>query len=356
MRICKLYKSWFVIFFLPAFVCMIFPALNVWRLDVSLQWNHPFHPDGWYVGFNERRQKTNYLAEHSQLPIDTVFIGSSRTSYINPEITGTKYGFNYAVSSGNYKDYEKYLAFAQECSSKSIDNVWLELSYFQVLDTNNKDLDSPDDCIREAKKFSSKLKTMFSHDAVKISSNSVIPLNENNEKISGSYMMLNNKILSYKTQNKFYAESSEKAKEIAWQVKSYEDRKFYSQVYDEQCLVRLKSLASSLEGKQVVVYMPPVGQKYMELEVRSGQLANHERFLREAVEAFGEVWDFAYPNDITMNDDNFQDAHHATIETLEDMIGIIQNAKVEDKRKYLVTKQNLEEHIQVLHRKYMEIK
>ena len=91
--------------------------------------------------------------------------------------------------------------------------------------------------------------------------------------------------------------------------------------------------------------MPPVTTEFLKQSVDYDELANRERFLREAVDAFGEVWDFAYPNEITNNEDNFQDAHHPKIVTLEKMITIIRNGTPEDKYKYLVNKHNLEEHI-----------
>ena len=93
----------------------------------------------------------------------------------------------------------------------------------------------------------------------------------------------------------------------------------------------------------------------VDMEEKYGQLTNHERFLREAVEAFGEVWDFAYPNEITMNDANFQDAHHATIETLNSMVHIILNREKEEMDRYMVTRDNLENHILIVHDKYREI-
>lgn len=339
-------KIWTIIFFLPMFFAVILPAINVWRVDVNMQWNHPFHPDGYYIGFNERRQKTNYLASHAPLPIDTLLLGSSRTTYIDPAWTGTDYGFNYGVSSGNYKDYEKYFSFAQSCSSKEIKNVWIELSFFQVLDTENKNLDAADDCITDAVRFDNKLSNLFSHDAIELTEKTVLPSNtEKIERLSSAYMLQGGNLQSYRAKDKIYSSDEEKKKEIARQLKVYDDIKFYKNSYDEKCATRLKSLAEALRGKNVVVYMPPVTTAYLNQEASYGQLKNHERFLREAVDAFGEVWDFAYPNEITNNEDNFQDAHHAKIVTLEKMITITRNSTPEDKYKYLVNKHNLDDHI-----------
>lgn len=99
----------------------------------------------------------------------------------------------------------------------------------------------------------------------------------------------------------------------------------------------------------------PDSYQMVDMEEKYGQLTNHERFLREAVEAFGEVWDVAYPNEITMNDANFQDAHHATIETLNSMVHIILNREKEEMDRYMVTRENLENHILIVHDKYREI-
>lgn len=345
-------KIWTIIFFLPMFFAVILPAINVWRVDVNMQWNHPFHPDGYYIGFNERRQKTNYLADHAPLPIDTLFLGSSRTTYINPAWIDTEYGFNYGVSSGNYKDYEKYFEFAQRCSSKEIKNVWIELSFFQVLDTENSNLDAADDCITDAVRWDNKLSNLFSHDAIELTEKSMLPFNtEAIERLSSAYIFQGGNLQSYRVKDKVYSSDEEKKKEITRQLKVYEDIKFYQQAYDAKCATRLKSLAEALRGKNVVVYIPPVTTAYLNQEASYGQLKNHERFLREAVDAFGEVWDFAYPNEITNNEDNFQDAHHAKIVTLENMIGIIKRCAQDDKRKYLVNKENLDLHIGNFYRK-----
>lgn len=357
----KSIKIWITIFFLPLFWAVILPAIKVWRVDVNMQWNHPFHPDGYYIGFNERRQKTNYLASHAPLPIDTLFLGSSRTAYINPEWTGTEYGFNYGVSSGNYKDYEKYLAFAQNCSSKEIKNVWIELSFFQVLDTDNVGLDNVDACIRDAGSFDNKLANVFSHDAVKLTKTSLLPFDtdamstDEMRKLSDAYIMYDGILQSYSAKDKFYISSDEKKDEIARQLKVYDDIGFYKQPYDEECAGRLKSLALALKGKNCIVYIPPVTSAYLKQEADYGQLMNHERFLREAVEAFGEVWDFAYPNEITSDENNFQDAHHAKHVFLQEMIGIIKKREFADKNKYLVTRDNIDKHLQYFSKKMLYI-
>lgn len=340
-------KLWTIIFFLPMFFAVILPAINVWRVDVNMQWNHPFHPDGYYIGFNERRQKTNYLASHAPLPIDTLFLGSSRTTYINPAWTGTEYGFNYGVSSGNYKDYEKYFNFAQSCSSKEIKNVWIELSFFQSLDTGNEKLDNADKCIRDASSIEMKLDNIFSRDVRELTYKSVLPLsNDESVRLANAYVMQNGVLQSYRVKDKFYVSDEDKRAEIKRQLKVYDDIEFYKQPYDNDCAVSLKRISSVLEGKNVVVYIPPVTTAYLEQEASYGQMENHKRFLREAVDAFGEVWDFAYPNEFTDNEDNFQDAHHATIFTLQRMIELINNSNIEYRKKYLVTHENIDKHLE----------
>lgn len=351
-------KLWTIIFFLPMFFAVILPAINVWRVDVNMQWNHPFHPDGYYIGFNERRQKTNYLASHAPLPIDTLFLGSSRTTYIDPAWTGTDYGFNYGVSGGNYKDYEKYFTFAQSCSSEEIKNVWLELSFFQVLDSENKTFDDANLCIDDAKNLNYKILTMFSNDSIKLTDKHMLEFNTTNvEKLSDAYTIKDGIFQSYKNKDKFWYDNNKEKHdaEIYRQLKVYDDMKFYKHQYDEQFAVRLKELRSSLTGRNIIVYMPPVTTEFLKQSVDYDELANRERFLREAVDAFGEVWDFAYPNEITYDRENFQDAHHAKISTLKDMVKIIMEHNDINKQKYLVNKYNLEEHLQKVRQCMKEI-
>lgn len=349
-------KLWAIIFFLPMFFAVILPAINVWRVDVNMQWNHPFHPDGYYIGFNERRQKTNYLASHAPLPIDTLFLGSSRTTYINPAWTGTEYGFNYGVSGGNYKDYEKYFYFAQSCSSKEIKNVWLELSFFQALDTDNDMFDNANLCINDARNFDYKIRTIFSNDSIELTNKHALRFDTTEvEKLSGAYTIKNGILQSYKSKDKFwsYCDEVKHDAEIKRQLKVYDDMDFYERQYDEKCAMRLKELARELKGRNIVVYMPPVTTDFLKQQFSYDEVDNRERFLREAIDAFGEVWDFAYPNEITYDRDNFQDAHHAKISTLKDMVKIIIEHNDIDKQKYLVNKYNLEEHIQKV-RQYMK--
>lgn len=184
----------------------------------------------------------------------------------------------------------------------------------------------------------------------------MLPLNTDEiGRLVDAYRVQGGDLQSYRVKDKFYVNDEEKSSEIARQLKVYDDMKFYCQSYDEKCAIRLKKLASSLAGKNVVVYMPPVTTAYLNQEASYGQLKNHERFLREAVDAFGEVWDFAYPNEITYDRENFQDAHHAKISTLKDMVRIIMERNYINKQKYLVNKYNLEEHLQKVRQCMKEI-
>ena len=79
---------------------------------------------------NERQQKTNRIKFQPFSP-DTLLIGSSRSTYINQYEFKDMDVYNYSVANMSVHEYESYIAFAKENSSREIKTVIIGLDFFK---------------------------------------------------------------------------------------------------------------------------------------------------------------------------------------------------------------------------------
>jgi hypothetical protein len=88
-------------------------------------------------------------------------------------------------------------------------------------------------------------------------------------------------------------------------------RKLYGDyAYDESLPSLWKQLKSENPGTKFVIFTTPISAALFGELVKAGRLPELERWLRDAVEAFGEVTDFMGVNSITIQDQRYQDASH----------------------------------------------
>ena len=349
------HKLWYSIFFLPVMIFILFPALRIFIVDPLWQWNHPFHLGGLHPGFNERLQKTNYLASHTPI-IDILIIGSSRSAYIAPSLLNAKHGFNYSVSSGSPKEFAEYMDFARSVSSTPVKEILLELSFFQSLKNEHKTdelLTPPQEYIFDSQNLLFRFHTLFSRDSYSRCKD-VMPVT--NSKIShpsyNSYLYDNNSLQSFRCVEKYYATAEAKRGEIDDQANRFYET-INKQYYDNNYATYLARVHKSTGQSKCLVYIPPVTNKYLAQITRSSQMGNYIRFLKESVNEFGSVWNFAYPNELTANENNFQDAHHPTLAFTHRLMNIIQHPSKEDKLKYLITKENINQHIKYILKQFI---
>ena len=128
----KRFFVWCLIFSLPTLWVIVRPALYTMYVDPLWQWNHPFHKEAWHCPFNERMQKTNWLASRKP-KIDSLIVGSSRSSYMNPELLESKCAFNYSVSSGEDSEFAEHINYVKKRSSLTLKFVVIEASFNHCL-------------------------------------------------------------------------------------------------------------------------------------------------------------------------------------------------------------------------------
>jgi hypothetical protein len=85
--------------------------------------------------------------------------------------------------------------------------------------------------------------------------------------------------------------------------------------------------------------------------VEDGRLGDYERWIRDAVDVFGEVYNFMYPNSITANSHNYIDSNHFKPEVgtiiARKVSGSLTGTSPQDFG-ILVTKQNVDDHLKTI--------
>jgi hypothetical protein len=81
--------------------------------------------------------------------------------------------------------------------------------------------------------------------------------------------------------------------------------------YREGLKQLLTDLRDSNKGSRLLVYTTPVSEPYFCVMVKENRLPDYERWLREMVEVFGQVWHFEYLHSTARDYENtFSDGHH----------------------------------------------
>lgn len=343
---------WSIIFFIPTFIFIICPAIYIFLVDPLWQWDHPWHLTRWHRPFNERMQKTNYLASH-KLNIDTLIVGSSRSSYINPEWLGTGNGFNYAVSSGKPSEFATHISYVKKRSKMPLRLVVIESSFGHALAVDTT-FEEPQKYIDDAEDWTKKYKNLFSRDTYKLAKNSC------RSPLYNYYLYEGEVLHSYRYPYREYANSTTKEQEVSSQVDSYR-KNAYNRAYDELFSEHLSDIHKALGDTDFIVYTTPVSAPMMCLMYDMGRMDAYERWLRELVAEFERVYHFMYPNEITMDLDNFNDAHHPTEETTERLIQIITRLRFNTTHNnnglpcVILRQDNIDLYIGVLHEKFMKL-
>jgi hypothetical protein len=66
------------------------------------------------------------------------------------------------------------------------------------------------------------------------------------------------------------------------------------------------------ENKQTkfIIFTTPISKKLFRLLIKEGNYSDYKKWLTDAVDIFGEVYNFMEINKITSNSDNYPDLHH----------------------------------------------
>jgi hypothetical protein len=296
------YKSWVVRLLLSLFFLILsIGAFNYW-IDPLWMFSSSHEYNDVQDTFNERQQKTNRVFYQPFSP-DTLLIGSSRSTYINPHEFYDMDVYNYSVANMSVQEYESYIQFAKVHSEKKIDTVILGLDFFKSsLDQSNvkmtiepytKNLNKPfhrwtSNLSYDTMKYSYynlkasiKDQPVFvrSYDRDNVATTTILPIEEANQELA-------KKIIKFKST--FYG--------------NYQYNPEYKNV--------LQNVRNQNPDTTFIVFTTPISEPLFQALIDSGRFPDYEKWLREMVGVYGGVYNFMDLNTVTKDTSNYFDGHH----------------------------------------------
>lgn len=264
------------------------------------------HENRWnanQVGFDERQQKTN-RARFGSFDYDAVLLGSSRSTYIDQHAFTAQSTFNFAVSGMLPAEYPAYLRFARTLRGKPLAEVFIGLDFFSSSRNYANGAAAPERYFATAEKPFYRAEMLISADTLKKSRESAA----NGGRNCDCYDRRNVKHLR--------RVSAEEHRELlAKDLDHFGGHVYRDYAYDTGLPALWRSLRMEHPSTRFTVFTTPVSAALFRELVRAGRLPDLERWLRDAVEAFGEVTDFMGVNSITIADGHYQDGSHFYPET-----------------------------------------
>ena len=308
----------------------------LWCFSHSNQYNSIQMP------FDERQQKTNQV-RFAPFDYNTLLLGSSRVTYINQhDFTGHK-TYNYAVSLMDLQDYYDFIEYAKVRHGGEFDCIILGMDFYSTNRnmTNNKARPAHY-YIDRSGEFAYRFKTLLSRDVFKYSwqnyrnSTRGVPMD-------GAYDRNNIKNLTL-------ISAETKAPKIKANQDKYRNVVYADYVYEDvpEILTRIKE---ANPHTRFMVFTTPESWPLFEVMVDEGLFSYYKKWLTDMVDVFGGVYNFNYPNAVTLDLDKYYDASHiypATGTLLAHRLVGQPDPKLPPDFGVLVTRANLARHLEMV--------
>ena len=303
----NVFKKWILkVFLCIAALIAVLGLFNVW-MDPFWCFSHTHRFNSHQGAIDERQQKSNYLSSRKP-DYNAVILGASRDVQINQnDFKGVK-AFNYAVSAMSPLEFKGYLEYFKKVAGTP-EVIFLGCNFSHTNDELKPESKAPEYYISNASSPVYRISSQFNFDML-VQSYKNLKLKRsiegNRQKGQVAYYDRHNiaSLTTYKSPENRRNNRDRQVKDTAFQYREqYAYRGSLKQI--------MTDIRDSNRGSRIVVYTTPVSEPYFCAMVKEGRLPEYERWLREMVEVFGQVWHFEYPHTITRDyEDTFCDAHH----------------------------------------------
>ncbi len=305
MHAYRVYKKWLIRLILSVAVPMILLAIFNYAIDPLWCFSHSIRFTKYQKPSNERQQKTDYLEHVNTRKYDALLLGNSRACMINQNDLSGVQAYNYSLAGLTPYEFREYLNFFK----KTVGNpgtVFLGLHFQNSNEESKAAAEPPEYYIKKAQSPLYRFKILFTKDTFTYSyENLLLDRGIRKNSFSG-YLYDHDNIATLFKANETKRQNSIRD-EVADLRKSY--RNGYT--YREDLAQSLTELKQENSGTRFIPFTTPVSEPYFCAMVLEGRFPQYERWLREMVGVFGQVWHFEYLNSITLNyDKNFSDSHH----------------------------------------------
>jgi hypothetical protein len=302
------YKKAWKLWLFP--VATILASVFILNLYIDPLWCYP-HSNAWnnhQPGFNERLQKTNRIRFTGIDQYDTLMLGSSRTAYIDQyNFKGMKV-FNYAADNMLPHEYEKWIDIATRFKGSPFKNIIIGIDFFGTSKHYDEFIDrfykgkKPEDYVRKSEEPLYRYKTLLTYDALKHSFESI-------------KRTLQPTISDYDRKNVRHCNvivpPETKKRYIERDIAEYREYMTVRYEYREEWPKILKRMINKYPKTRFIFFTTPVSKPFFDTFVlKADHIEDYARWLSETVEATGELYHFMDLNSVTIDLNNFFDAHH----------------------------------------------
>jgi len=304
------YQRWFGLTLVVVFIPLLMVGAFNYYIDSLWNFSHANRYNRIQISFDERQQKTNRVS-WGQNDYNTLILGSSRTTYMNQnDLIGYR-AYNYALSIMLLEEYFDYVRYARMKNGHDFDYIVIGLDFF-VTNKNIKlqnDFHPPSYYINKSNEFAYRYKTLLSLDLLDYS------LKNFKASQRGIPQTFDYDRSNIKTLNR--VNSAVQQEQISANLVRYKNDIYANYEYRDVKPI-LHSLKADNPNTTFIVFTTPTARPLWDLMVAQGLMPYYEQWLKDSVEAFGQIYNFDYPNSITNNLDNYYDASHVypEIETL----------------------------------------
>lgn len=300
-------KKWFKTYLFILIICLICILNFNFFMDPFWTFSHNHKYNSVQKGTNERQQKANYIY-FTENKYDTLLLGSSRTTYMNPHSFSPLKVFNFSASGMRPHEYFTYIDFIIKDAKQPIDNIILAVDFFGYLDYGLYKFDNPDSIVNNTTSPYYRWKMLLSFDLL---TNSFKNLRDYLKNPDYSDRYTRDLVKSYHKRDNLEAQKIQVAKDIKIYANSEYSGKANKNYYE-----LFNKIKSKYPQKNFIVYTTPVSYPLFEEMIRLGHQENYKQWLTYLVEIFGEVHHFMYKNSISTDYINyFADSNHAYPDT-----------------------------------------
>ncbi|MFB1082213.1 hypothetical protein [Jeotgalibacillus sp. JSM ZJ347] len=290
---------------------------------------------------DEREQKTSQVY-FQDFNYDTILVGSSRSTYVDPHQFEGMDVFNYSVSNLSMREYRTMIDYALEESDGNLERVILGVDFFK---SSEQEASQPKSILNYVSKVEERFyryKNLLSLDVFDYTVQNVEMSASDDVKLERVYDRQNTADAAQLSEEEVQQDTDDKIERFR-DVFYGENYEYYSRYKEIMELV--KTDHPSLE---YIVYTTPISTELFKVLAEEGHMDDYEQWLRDLVDIYGGVFNFMYPNSITNNIYNYFDGHHFYPEVGDHIAHTISGntENTPDDFGVYVTKENIDQHLE----------
>jgi len=279
-------------------------------MDPLWMFPHSHEDNDMQVVIDERQQKANHIHyangghPSGEFNYDTLLIGSSRSTYINPNHFENMDVYNFAAADLSFKEYDDMIQFAKQEKGSDFERIIIGVDFFK----SSKEQSAGDPTWEE---YLSNLEDPF-YRAKSLTSSDVLDYSLRNYRMSQN----DEPVLarSYNRDNTAFAkeyQASSIESQTQEKIQRFRDV-FYGDNYEynPEFKAQMQQLKENNPNTEFIIFTTPISTPLFETMEEEGNLPGYEQWLKDIIDVFGGVHHFMYPNFITNDVSNYFDGHH----------------------------------------------